>query len=184
MLSIEIKRTQKELNISKKTIKNLMNTFKELLMKMARTRKKTPRRMMTKRTPRMMVTIKKMKRKTIRLTTKRKMRKLPILKKKINQQPPRLFSLMSHVSQLSMFQRDNFILNLITSQDPSISSITTTPSKSTMNLRRMDLTQECLLPHGSCTINHSLSQELEDTTWFNNIWTYSNTSKTTLTRTS
>ena len=53
-----------------------------------------------------------------------------------------------------------------------------------LNWRKMDWTQDSSSILGSSMTKHSRSQELEDMTSCNNIWTYSNISKITWTKTS
>jgi len=87
-------------------------------------------------------------------------------------------------NQLLMCLFKNLTFNLTTSPEDLIESIMTMQWKFMLNWRRMVWTLKCLWILGRCTTRHSLSQEWEDMTWFNNTWTCSNTSKTIWMKTS
>merc|ERR1712166_1337062 len=94
------------------------------------------------------------------------------------------FNLLKNASQLSMFLKNNWTSNSISSLEHSMTEDIRTPESSMMlSLPRVN-TQESASTPGSFTTTPSPSQESEDTTSFNTIWTSSSTSRTTSTQTS
>ena len=88
------------------------------------------------------------------------------------------------VIHLLKFLKNKWISNLIISQELSMKKDIETQRSSIMLSSIREITQEWVFTLGNFMIMPSLSQELEDTISSNTTWTWSNTWKTTLTKTS